>query len=29
VLDLPFSGELATTNQPYKEAALATYWPGI
>lgn len=29
VLDYPFSGDLATSNQPYKENALATYWPGI
>jgi hypothetical protein len=29
VLDAPFAGELATSNQPYKEAALATFWPAI
>jgi hypothetical protein len=29
VLDFPFSGDQSTSNQPYKEAALAQYWPAI
>lgn len=29
VLDYPFSGDLSTSNQPYKDALLAQYWPAI
>jgi hypothetical protein len=29
VLDYPFSGDQSTSNRPYKEAALAQYWPAI
>jgi hypothetical protein len=29
VLDYPFSGDQSTSSQPYKEAALAQYWPAI
>lgn len=29
LLDFPFVGEIAVSNGPYKEAALAQYWPGL
>lgn len=29
VLDYPFSGDQSTSNGPYKEAALAQFWPAI
>lgn len=29
LLDFPFVGESAVSNQPYKEAALSQYWPSL
>jgi hypothetical protein len=29
LLDFPFVGQDATSNQPYKEAALSQYWPSL